>query len=138
MVAPEYVEIVNVVFLNSHLEVVLNYLSHYGILGEEAVNNKLWLAIPHRLCLSCARFCSWLRNSELAREDRVGGLRKLDIVFHRKGHAVNYVYLLCLFWGLLDCLRLFLFFLSRFLIFFFVFALVLLLGVELFERVVHF
>ena len=59
MVTPYQVRIIHVIFLYSHLEIMLHYLSDYPVFCEKAVGDKLRVAHPDRLLALCACFLSW-------------------------------------------------------------------------------
>ena len=52
MITPYQVSVVNIILLDPHLEVVFHYLSHDGVLSEEAVRDQLWVAHSDRLVAS--------------------------------------------------------------------------------------
>ena len=59
MVTPYQVRIIHVIFLYSHLEIMLHYLSDYRVFCEKAVGDKLRVAHSDRLLAPCASFLSW-------------------------------------------------------------------------------
>lgn len=65
MVTPYQVRIIHVIFLYSHLEIMLHYLSDYPVFCEKAVGDKLRVAHPDRLLALCACFLSWWGSSDI-------------------------------------------------------------------------